>query len=84
MQCKQVAEILSADVRDRQSFWKRCELQVHLWMCRNCTRLARQLELIRGAGKRLARDYAAEKPATGEASLEDRLLQRLTRPPDDD
>lgn len=77
--CKKVARLLASDELERQGFWTRLRVQAHLWMCRHCSRLARQLEGIRSAGRRLRATFDREKSNTGEDGLEARLLTKLQR-----
>ena len=75
--CKKVARLLTSDKLERQGFWTRLGVQAHLWMCRHCSRLARQLEEIRSAGRRLRAAFDREKSNAGEDGLEARLLKKL-------
>ena len=77
--CKQVARLLTSDELERQGVWTRLQVRVHLWMCQHCSRLARQLEQIRSAGRRLRATLDGEKPSAGEEGLETRLLKKLER-----
>jgi hypothetical protein len=77
--CKQVARLLTSGELERSGFWTRLRVRLHLWMCRHCSRLARQLEQIRSAARRLRATFDAEKPAAGEEGLEARLLKKLQR-----
>ena len=77
--CKQVARLLTSGELERQGSWTRLWVRVHLWMCRHCSRLAKQLEEIRSAGRRLRATFDGEKPPTGEEGLEARLLKKLRR-----
>lgn len=71
--CKNVSELLMSDQLQSQSWWKRLEVRLHLAMCDLCSRLARQLEQMRAAARRMRyRDEA-------DPGLEDRLISKLTR-----
>ena len=61
--CKQAATLLTSGEIERQSAWRRWEVRFHLWMCKNCSRLARQLEQIHQAGRELRSMFESEKPA---------------------
>jgi hypothetical protein len=70
--CKNVATLLMSDQLQAQSRWKRMEVRLHLAMCRLCSRLARQVEQMRSAVRRMSdRDEA-------DPGLEERLIRRLS------
>ncbi len=48
------------------------EVRMHLAMCRFCSRLARQLEQMRAAARRVP------ESETGDPDLEERLIRRLS------
>jgi hypothetical protein len=79
--CKQVATLLTSGEVERQSTLGRWEVRFHLWMCKNCSRLARQLEQIREAGHKLRTVFDSEKPAGDSDGMEARLLRKLQGPP---
>ena len=70
--CKNVAKLLMSDQLQAQSWWKRMEVRLHLAMCRFCSRLARQIEQLRSATRRMSEQEEAD------SSLEDRLIRRLS------
>ena len=70
--CKKVAELLTSDQIQSQSWWKRMEVRLHLAMCDLCSRLARQLEQLRSGARRMRDRNEAD------AGLEDRLILRLS------
>ena len=72
--CKNVAKLLMSDQLPAQSWWKRMEVRLHLAMCRFCSRLARQIEQLRSATRRMSEQDEAD------SSLEDRLIRRLSGP----
>ena len=72
--CKNVAELLTSDRLQSQSWWKRAEVRLHFAMCDFCSRLARQLEQLRSS----ARQMRDQNEADGD--LEDRLIRRLSVP----
>lgn len=70
--CKNVAKLLMSDQLQAQNWWKRMEVRLHLAMCGLCSRLARQVEQLRSAARRMNdRDEA-------DLGLEDRLIRRLS------
>ncbi|MBI4904028.1 MAG: zf-HC2 domain-containing protein [Acidobacteria bacterium] len=71
--CKQVAELLTSDQLQSQSWWRRMEVRLHLAMCTLCARLARQLNQIRAGARGLREGNEAD------GGLEERLIRRLTR-----
>ena len=70
--CKNVAKLLMSDQLQAQSWWKRGEVRLHLAMCGLCSRLARQVEQLRSAARRMGEQ---DEPDPG---LEDRLIRRLS------
>jgi hypothetical protein len=70
--CKNVAKLLMSDQLQAQSWWKRMEVRLHLAMCGLCSRLARQVEQLRSAARRMSDQDEAD------LGLEDRLIRRLS------
>ena len=70
--CNNVAKLLMSDQLQAQSWWKRMEVRLHLAMCRFCTRLARQIEQLRSATRRMSEQEEVH------SGLEDRLIRRLS------
>ena len=70
--CKNVAKLLMSDQLQAQSWWKRMEVRLHLAMCRFCSRLARQIEQLRSATRRMSEQEEAD------SGVEDRLIRRLS------
>lgn len=70
--CKNVAKLLMSDQLQAQSWWKRMEVRLHLAMCDLCSRLARQVEQLRSAARRMSDQDEADP------GLEDRLIRRLS------
>ena len=70
--CKNVAKLLMSDQLQAQNWWRRMEVRLHLAMCRFCSRLARQIEQLRSATRRVSEQEEAD------SSLEDRLIRRLS------
>jgi ribosomal protein S26 len=73
MKCKQVSEQLLLRDAQTMSVWTRLQLRLHLAMCGSCAALARQLELLSAAARRLRAEY--EPPA----DFEERIIRRLSR-----
>jgi len=70
--CKNVAKLLMSDRLQAQSWWKRMEVRLHLAMCRFCSRLARQMEQLRAATRRMS------EQDEGDSGFEDRLVRRIS------
>jgi len=70
--CKNVAKLLMSDQLQAQSWWTRMEVRLHLAMCGLCSRLARQVEQLRSAARRMSDQDEAD------LGLEDRLIRRLS------
>ena len=79
--CKQIATLLTSGEIERQTAWGRLEVRFHLWMCKNCSRLAQQMEQIHQAGRKLRSMFESERPATNTDGLEARILKKLQAPP---
>jgi hypothetical protein len=69
--CKRVADLLLSDTVPAQSFWMRLQIRLHLAICDGCTRLARQLEQIAAAARKLVGNEQAP------SDLEAKILRRL-------
>jgi hypothetical protein len=78
IRCRNVAELLTSDRLRDAGIGTRLEVRVHLWMCRNCARLARQVEMMREAAAKLASAVGREKTAPAGEDLESRLLRKLS------
>ena len=70
--CKNVAKLRMSDQLQAQSWWRRMEVRLHLAVCRFCSRLARQIEQLRSATRRMSEQEEAD------SGLEDRLIRRLS------
>ena len=83
--CKQVATLLTSGEIERQTAWGRLEVRFHLWMCKNCSRLAQQMEQIHQAGRKLRSmfesELESERRAANTEGLEGRILKKLQAPP---
>ena len=77
MSCKKVAQLMHGDQLCDASRWVRFRVKLHLWMCKHCARLAKQLEILSVGARQLAVSTDREKAGEGEDSLEARLLRRL-------
>jgi hypothetical protein len=69
--CKEVAKMVMSDQFQAQNWWNRVEVRFHLAMCEFCSRLARQVEQLRSAARRMS-DQGEADP-----DFEDRLIRRL-------
>ena len=78
IRCKSVAELITSDRLKNASLWVRLEVKLHLWMCRYCARLARQIEQIRTAASKLAGSINRETVGTAGDELEARILRRVS------
>jgi hypothetical protein len=70
--CKNVAKLLMSDELQAQTWWKRMEVRLHLAMCGLCSRLARQVEQLRSAARRMSEQDEADP------NLEERLIRRVS------
>ena len=71
--CRNVAELLTSDELAAQSRWKRMEVRLHLLMCEYCSRLARQIEQLSAAERRLGGSTEDRDP-----DLEKRIIHKLS------
>jgi hypothetical protein len=71
--CRDVAKLLTSDQLESQTWWNRMEVRLHLAMCDFCSRLAKQVRQMRSAARALG------EASEGDASLEDRLIRRLSK-----
>lgn len=71
--CRNVAELLTSDELAAQSRWKRMEVRLHLLMCEYCSRLARQIEQLSAAARRLGGSTEDRDP-----DLEKRIIHKLS------
>jgi hypothetical protein len=78
IRCREVAELLTSDRLQAVRVRVRLEVRLHLWMCRYCARLARQVEQLRAAAARLAGTFGPRETGTPEGAFEERLVQRLS------
>lgn len=78
IRCKEVAKLLLSDLIPFQSRMKRLGISFHLAICKHCSRLARQIKLLRRAARKMDDAVEAERSAPAEDNLEARLLHRLS------
>jgi hypothetical protein len=78
IRCRNVAELLTSDRLQESGFGTKLQVRMHLWMCRYCARLARQVRLMRAAASKLAAAIGREKTASTGEDLESRLLHKLS------
>ncbi|MFN8006795.1 MAG: hypothetical protein U0V70_07200 [Terriglobia bacterium] len=77
--CKEVAKLLTSDQLSQMGFIKRIEVTLHIWMCRHCSRFAKQINQLRSASRKISFVPEDENKSEGsEESLEARLLRNLT------
>jgi hypothetical protein len=70
--CRNVAKLLTSDELAALKWWRRAEVRLHLLMCKYCSRLARQLQQLRAAARRVP------DVSEGDPGLEDRIINRLS------
>jgi len=73
LSCKDVCFMVSESLDRKLSLHERVSVKIHLLMCRACQRMARQMELLRTASRRLASEETLPKEAS------DRILKQLRR-----
>jgi hypothetical protein len=75
LNCKQVVKIVSSE--DRLSWRKRFEVRFHLFMCRHCSKYAKQLELLKTGFRALlhARSWSIDQSKI--KALEDKVVDKL-------
>ncbi len=78
IRCRNVAELLTSDRLRDAGFGTRLQVRMHLWMCRHCARLARQVRLMGAAASKLAAAIGREKTGAEGDDLESRLLRKLS------
>jgi hypothetical protein len=78
MRCRNVAELLTSDRLQEAGFGTKLQVRMHLWICRHCARLARQLGQMRAAASKLASAIGREKTGAAGDDLESRLLRKLS------
>jgi hypothetical protein len=78
IRCRNVAELLTSGRLRDAGFGTRVQVRMHLWMCRHCSRLARQVKLMGAAASKLAATIGRETPGADGDDLESRLLRKLS------
>lgn len=78
IRCRNVAELLTSDRLRDAGFGTRLQVRMHLWMCRHCARLTRQMKAMGEAASKLAAVMGHEKITSGGEDLESRLLRKLS------
>jgi len=71
--CSEVVRLISSDEYSSAGFLKRLQIRLHLAMCDNCSKYARQLRTIARAVRKAARDV----PAAEVESAKSHILQHL-------
>jgi predicted anti-sigma-YlaC factor YlaD len=74
--CKDVSALVSQSLDRRLSWHERCNVRLHLLICRACTRFQRQLAFLRRVARDYA-DYAAHMDS--EARLSPAARERIAR-----
>lgn len=78
LSCKDVCSKVSESLDRKLSLWDRFWVKMHLLMCNACRRMARQMELLRGASRHY---LSAEEGHPGQGALSKeagtRILKRL-------
>jgi hypothetical protein len=78
IRCKSVAELITSGQINDASPWVRLEVKLHLWMCRYCARLARQIKQLGMAASKLAGSFDQEMAGAAGEDLEARILRRVS------
>lgn len=78
IRCRNVAELLTSGRLREAGFGTKFQVRMHLWMCRHCARLARQVRLMGEVASKLATAIGREKTACAGEDLESRLLRKLS------
>lgn len=76
MSCKEVTKLITSDQYLYESWARRLQIRFHLLMCRYCSRLARQISLLK-SGSRQLRTRMETLDADVLENLESRVLKRL-------
>ncbi len=71
--CSEVVRLISSDEYLTAGFFQKLQIRLHLALCRNCSKYARQLRAIAQAVRKTARDV----PAAEVESAKSRILQHL-------
>jgi sigma54-dependent transcription regulator len=72
MHCREIAKLLDSDGVKDLNFADRVQVRVHLWVCRHCRLLVRQIQWLGD----VARDRV-HRITEADEQLEARILQRL-------
>lgn len=81
IRCKQVARLLTSDQLAEQIWMKRVEVKLHLWMCKYCSRLAKQIHQLKAAVQRVFGEPMEELGSPAGQNLEKRVLAKLSEKP---
>ncbi len=79
--CKQVSTLVMSGELERQNAFKRLEIRLHLWMCKYCSRIAGQMEMMGDASRRLRVSFDSDASSDASSTLERRVLARLQNSP---
>ena len=78
--CKEVSHSIATDEVQTAGWRQRLAVKLHLLMCRHCSRLIRQIQMIRKAGRELRVRADLPDSPSQETTLESRLLEKLRDP----
>jgi hypothetical protein len=81
LSCKEAARLVSEQLDRKLPFWRRASLRLHVFICRACTRYARQLRALDQAVSRKYREgFAAESPEHLSPQAIERIKTSLRSP----
>lgn len=78
IRCRELAELITSDRLRDAGLRVRLEARLHLWMCRHCARLARQMEQIRAVSRKLAGSFSPKETGAPGEGFEERLVRKLS------
>jgi len=74
LNCKDVTHLVSQSLDRRLSWRERLGVRLHLMICEACARFARQMQFLRAAARRMARQNEPETE-----TLSDQARERIGR-----
>lgn len=78
LRCREVSRMVAADEVRSAGFARRTAVRIHLMMCNNCRRFAREVDLL----GRVMRSLPPEDLGHGdETEAVERVMRRLQQPP---
>jgi sigma54-dependent transcription regulator len=72
MHCREIAKLIDSDGVKDLNFADRVQVRVHLWVCRHCRQLVRQIRWLGDVARN-----RVHRIAEADEQLEARMLQRL-------